>query len=426
MVRKIDIVLAAPGDAEAARSVVEAVVDQLNLGPAKRAGVRLDLTLLDDGALPGSEAGGESIFVTALWTSFSRSNLDSARAARVRFLAAYDKFRSDPGTIKILAFFNDQAVMPSRIDTDQLLMVRDFQDRLKADGLRPYVCDGREDLRMLIESKLERIIGDLPAPTEEKPVAAEKPAEPPRTPESPMKVDEASAPTAIVHMEERPKRPLSNEHVLGNRLTPPTLSQPANDDRFVLTSLMPLTPELFDEVDRKAWEMVESFNLIGDVISFMAFEAKRHVQGRKPEDQLEPEMGLIFKMMSRKEEDELAAFGETAEQRIEMLKEIYQTVLNAMRREIHRRRPDLEAGGYNEQILDEAFRSIAKFSGPLKAAAPHLQTFRTRVAALRRTTAEFHKAKQQAIEFLERYLADLATLRGLLARNPSAEASLHR
>ena len=422
MVRKIDIVLAAPGDAEGARAVVEAVVDQLNLGAAKKAGVRLDLTLLDDGSLPDAVAGSEAIFVTVLWTSFSRSNMDSARAARVRFLAAYDKYRNDPGTVKILSFFNDQAIMPSRIDTDQLLMVRDFQDRLRADGLRAYVCDGREDLRMLVESKLERVVADLPSQSEAS--ADAKPAQASSAPAKPSSEAEIKpSPADVVHMDERPKREFDDERTLGDRLTPPALSQPANDDRFVLTALMPLTPELLDEVDRKAWEMVEAFNVIGDVVAFMAFEAKRHVQGRKPEEQLDPEMGLIFKMMSRKEEDDLAAFADSAEERISMLKEIYQTILNAMRRELHRRRPALEASGYDEDVLDETFRAIAKFSGPLKAAAPHLQTFRSRVSALRRTTAEFHKAKQQSIEFLERYLSDLATLRGILARNPAAEVS---
>jgi len=422
MVRKIDIILAAPGDAEGARAVIEAVVDQLNLGAAKKADVRLDLTLLDDGSLPDAIAGSEAIFVTVLWTSFSRSNMDSARAARVRFLAAYDKYRNDSGTVKILAFFNDQAIMPSRIDTDQILMVRDFQDRLRADGLRAYVCDGREDLRMLVESKLERIIADLPSRSEA--AADTKPAQTPSAPvEPPLEAESAVSPADVVQMDERPKRSLENERALGDRLKPPSMSQPANDDRFVLTALMPLTPELLDEVDRKAWEMVEAFNVIGDVVAFMAFEAKRHVQGRKPEEQLDPEMGLIFKMMSRKEEDDLAAFADSAEERISMLKEIYQTILNAMRRELHRRRPALEASGYDEDVLDETFRAIAKFSGPLKAAAPHLQTFRSRVSALRRTTAEFHKAKQQSIEFLERYLSDLATLRGILARNPAAEVS---
>jgi hypothetical protein len=423
MVRKIDIILAAPGDAEGARAVVEAVVDQLNLGAAKRADVRLDLTLLDDGSLPSADAGSEAIFVTVLWTSFSRSNMDSARAARVRFLAAYDKYRNDPGTVKILSFFNDQAIMPSRIDTDQLVMVRDFQDRLRTDGLRAYVCDGREDLRMLVESKLERLVTDLPSRQED---VTDTDAEPAPTSsasaEPPSETESKPTRTDVVHMDERPRQTLDDE-TLGNRLTPPSLSQAANDDRFVLTALMPLTPELLDEVDRKAWEMVEAFNVIGDVVSFMAYEAKRHVQGRKPDENLDPEMGLIFKMMSRKEEDDLLAFAEGAEERIGMLKEIYQTILNAMRRELHRRRPALEASGYDEDVLDETFRAIAKFSGPLKAAAPHLQTFRSRVSALRRTTAEFHKAKQQAIEFLERYLFDLAALRGILARNPSAEVS---
>jgi hypothetical protein len=215
----------------------------------------------------------------------------------------------------------------------------------------------------------------------------------------------------------------SNEPALGQQLKPPTLAPAANDDRFVLTSLAPLTPDLLDAVDRKAWDMMQSFEMIGDVIGFMAADARHYLQLRKPEAESDPQMGLIFTMMSRKEEDELLAFADTAEQRVAMLKEIYQTVLNAMRHEYYQCKPALEAGGYDEETLDQSFRAVAKFSGPLKAAAPHLQAFRTRVSGLKRTTAEFHKAKLQALELLDRYLADLAALRGLLARSVTAEAS---
>jgi hypothetical protein len=412
MVQKIDIVLAAPGDADSARMVVEAVVDHLNLGVARNAGVRLDLTLLDDGGLPDSSAGGAAIFVGALWTTFSKSGLDEARAARVRFFAAYEKFLVDPSTIRMLVFVNDEAVPPSRIDPDQFALVREFQTRVKADGLRPYIYDGREDLRVLLESKLERLLLDLPPLTEK--AAAQTTAPTESTPESPADV---------INIEDRPKKPVTAEPTFEQKLRPPTLPPAANDDRFVLAALAPLTPELLETIDRKAWDMIQSFEVIGDVIGFMATDARHHLQTRKPETESDPQMGLIFNVMSRKEEDELSAFADTAEKKIAMLKEIYQTVLNAMRHEYYRRKPELEASGYNEDTLDTTFRAVAKFSGPLKAAAPHLQAFRSRVSGLKRTTAEFHKAKLQVLEFLDRYLAELAALRNMLARTVTPEMS---
>jgi hypothetical protein len=406
MTRKIDIILAAPGDAESATGVVEAVVDQLNLGAAHKAGVRFDLTHLNDGALPDSRDGGAAIFITALWTSYAKTSLDAARAARVRFLAAYDKYRADPTTVRILPFFNDELIAPSRIDPDQFAMIREYRDKVKADGLRAYSYEGREDLRTLIEAKLEGIISDLP------PLAKPVP-----------KHDDETAAADVVRMAARAKKAMVEDTTLGQSLQPPQLDSAANDDRFVLAAMTPITPELLAEIDRKAWEMVEAFDVISDIVSYMASDAKRHVQSHKPVEDVDPEMSLIFKMMSHKEEDDLATFAESAERRIGMLREIYQTVLNAMRLEYHRRLAEFEASGFDEDSLDDAFRAIAKFSGPLKAAAPHLQAFRARVSALRRTTAEFHKAKLQAIEFLDRYLADLAALRATLARMPAAEAS---
>jgi hypothetical protein len=420
MVRKIDIVLAAPGDADSARMVVEAVVDHMNLGAAQKAGARLDLTLLDDGGLPASIPDGLAIFVGVLWTTFAKGGLDDARAARVRFLAAYDKFRADPNTVRMLLFVNDEAIAPSKIDPEALALVRDFQERLKADGLRAYVYDGREDLRTLLEAKLERVVMDLPAAGEPVPTATPEPA-----PVEPVAPETPISPADVINIDSRPKKPQIDEPASGQQLTPPKLAPAANDDRFVLTALAPLTPELLDEVDRKAWTMIQSFEMIVDIIAFMAGDARHYIEAHKHEKDAEPDpqMGLIFTMMTRKEEDELAAFTDTAEQKIGMLKEIYQTVLNAMRHEYYRRKPDLEVSDFDDEVLDETFRAVAKFSGPLRAAAPHLQAFRSKVSGLKRTTAEFHKAKQQSLEFLDRFLADLAALRSLLARQTPAEAS---
>jgi len=419
MVRKIDIILAAPGDADGARAIVETVVDHMNLGAAQKAGVRLDLTLLDDGAAPDALHDGPAIFVGVLWTTFAKTGIDDARAARDRFLAAYDRFRADPNTVRILPFVNDEAIAPSKIDPEGLSLVRAFQDRARADGHRAYIYDGREDFRTLLEAKLERAVMELPPDgeveiPEPEPVKSSEP-EP-----------EAATPSAsVISMDSRPKKPRAEESSPGKPLTPPKLAPAANDDRFVLTALAPLTPDLLDEIDRKAWTMIESFDFIGDIIAFMAGDARRYIEAHKNDDKNEPDpqMGLIFAIMSRKEEDELAAFADTAEHKIGMLREIYQTVLNAMRHEYHKRKPGLEASGFDEDVLDETFRAVAKFSGPLRAAAPHLQAFRGRVSGLKRTTAEFHKAKQQSLEFLDRFLADLAALRGLLARHASAEVS---
>jgi len=407
MSRKIDIILAALGDAEGANAIVEAVVDQMNLGAAQKAGVRLDLSLLDDGALPDTSPESSAVLITVLWTSFAKTSLDAARAARVRLLATYDKYRADSHTLRILPFFNDEMVAPSRIDADQFTMVREFRDKVRADGLRVYSYEGKEDLRTLVEAKLEGILTEQPA-------FASPPA----------KSEEADAtPADVVRMTARAKKSMTDEGVLGQSLQPPQLDSAANDDRFVLTAMAPITPELLAEIDRRAWDMIEAFDVITDIIGFMASDARRHVQSHKPPEQVDPEMSLIFKMMSHKEEDELQTFAESAERKIGMLKEIYQTVLNAMRLEYHKRQNALVANGFNKDRMDEAFRAMAKFSGPLKAAAPHLQAFRARVSALRRTTAEFHKAKLQAVEVLDRYLSDLASLRGALARTPTAEAS---
>ncbi|HKJ73413.1 MAG TPA: hypothetical protein VKA19_04800 [Alphaproteobacteria bacterium] len=430
MVRKIDIILAAPGDAETSRTAIEAVVDQLNLGAAQRAGLRLDLTLLDDGFLPPASEAREAILITVLWTSFSRSNMDHARAARVRMLAAYDKYHGDAKTIAVLPFFNNEPVTPNHIDPDQLAMVRAFQERLRSDGLRSYNFDGREDLRILVENKLERMIADLPPldEPEPEPIRRQEPvfepdAERDLAPAMEPSAERVPPPADIVPMDGKPRVYQKDDKDVEKRLAPPSLASAANDDRFVLTAMAPVTPELLHAVDRKAWEMIEAFDLIGDIIGFMASDTRRHLRDRQPNDQATPELGLIFKMMSRKEEDELAAFSETAEDKITMLKEIYQTGLTAMRQEFRRRLPVLEASDFDEETMDEAFRAIAKFFGPLKAASPHLQAFRVRTSGLRRTTAEFHKAKLRALEFLDRYLSDLSALRGMLARDPAFEVS---
>ena len=412
MTRKIDIILAAPGDAESASAVVEAVIDQLNLGAAQKAGLRLDLTHLNDGALPDTDPNGAAILITALWTSFAKTSLDAARAARVRFLAAYDKYRADPATMRILPFFNDELVAPSRVDPDQFAMVWEYRDRVKVDGIRVYSYEGREDLRTLVEAKLEGLLADVPAFLQAKPKEAKPTSERP-----------SDTPADVVRMAARARKSMHEESSLGQSLQPPKLDAAANDDRFVLATLSPVTPELLAEIDRKAWDMIEAFDVIADIVAYMASDAKRHVQTHKPTEQVDPEMSLIFKMMSHKEEDDLLTFADSADRKIGMLKEIYHTVLNAMRLEYHKRKPDLEARGYDEDSLEETLQAIAKFSGALKAAAPHLQAFRVRVSALRRTTAEFHKAKLQALELLDRYLADLAALRASLTRAPAAEAS---
>ena len=148
MARQVTVLrvfVASPGDVEEERNCLENVTRELNLVWVANLGIQLELVKWETHAYPDFRNHAQSvineqisddydIFVGIMWC-LAGTPTECAQSGTIEeFNRAKERFDADPNAVRILVYFKDSPIEPSKLDLEQMQVVADFRSRLGKEG----------------------------------------------------------------------------------------------------------------------------------------------------------------------------------------------------------------------------------------------------------------------------------------------------
>jgi hypothetical protein len=163
----LQVLVASPNDVAEERALLEEVVRELNITWSKNLGIRLELVKWETHAYPGigtdpqaviNEQIGEDydIFIGIIWKHFGTPTGRANSGTAEEFDRAYKRFRENPSQLRIMFYFKDTPVPPSELDPSQLVLIKDFRERLGEKGTLYWTYTNREEFATLLRMHLSR------------------------------------------------------------------------------------------------------------------------------------------------------------------------------------------------------------------------------------------------------------------------------
>ena len=155
-VHLLRIIVASPGDVQAERDALPAVLEELNRGIAAAHGLRLELGRWETDAYPGFHAQGPQglidpilriedcdVLLGIFWKRFGTPTTDAGSGTEHEFLRAYAAWQQH-GRPQIMVYFNRRdPKLRNTADLAQYAQVLQFQERFPGEGLWwPYQRQG--------------------------------------------------------------------------------------------------------------------------------------------------------------------------------------------------------------------------------------------------------------------------------------------
>lgn len=153
--------LASPGDTHAERRIVEEVISELNLMWSDKLALRLDLVRWETHAIPGVGVDSQAVinecipddydlFIGIMWCRYGTPTGRAGSGTVEEFEIAKRRFDTESDSVKLLIYFNDCPLPPSKIDTHQLSKVKSFQESLKSQGVLYSTFNNSEEFKKFL------------------------------------------------------------------------------------------------------------------------------------------------------------------------------------------------------------------------------------------------------------------------------------
>jgi formylglycine-generating enzyme required for sulfatase activity len=169
-VELLRVVVASPGDVQAERDALPAVIEELNKSVARDRNLRLELARWETDAYPGFHAEGPQglidpilqiedcdVLIGIFWKRFGTPTRDARSGKEHEFRRAYEAWQQH-GRPQIMVYFNQGGYAPrSKEETDQWGQVLEFQENFPKEGLWwPY--EGATQFERLLRLHLTQFI----------------------------------------------------------------------------------------------------------------------------------------------------------------------------------------------------------------------------------------------------------------------------
>ena len=163
----LSVFVASPGDVEEERGKVEDVVRELNVAWSRELAVRLDLVRWETHAYPGMGIDAQDVineqipddydlFVGIMWCRYGTPTGRAGSGTVEEFERAKARYDADSSAVKLMVYFKDEPISPSRVDPSQLTKVNEFRDSLGDEGLLYWKFTGIDHFERLIRLHLIR------------------------------------------------------------------------------------------------------------------------------------------------------------------------------------------------------------------------------------------------------------------------------
>ncbi len=140
------IFVASPSDVAEERTRLESIVDEINKTISSSSGTQLELVKRETDVVPGigaypqdviNQQVGDNIdiFIGILWKKFGTPTTVALSGTEEEFNRAYEKHTMNPGSIRIMFYFNESPINPYDIDSEQFELVKGFRNNLGGKGI---------------------------------------------------------------------------------------------------------------------------------------------------------------------------------------------------------------------------------------------------------------------------------------------------
>jgi hypothetical protein len=163
----LSVFVASPGDVADERTRLEEVIRELNTTWSRELSVRLDLLQWETHAYPGISddaqavineqiPGDYDLFVGIMWCRYGTPTGRAGSGTVEEFERAKARYEADSSRIKLMVYFKDQPIPPSRLDPSQLAKVNEFRESLGKEGVLYWNFSSVEQFEKLIRLHLTR------------------------------------------------------------------------------------------------------------------------------------------------------------------------------------------------------------------------------------------------------------------------------
>ena len=140
----LTVFVASPGDVNDERAKLEEVIGELNGIWSRELGIRLELIRWETHTYPGIGTDAQAvindqipddydIFIGIMWGRYGTPTNRAGSGTVEEFERARDRYEKQKD-VKIMVYFKDEPIAPSRLDPDQLKKINDFKKSLRALG----------------------------------------------------------------------------------------------------------------------------------------------------------------------------------------------------------------------------------------------------------------------------------------------------
>ena len=201
------------------RKILEDVINEFNLTWSDTHKVRLDLLKWETHSRPGfgedaqdvinRQIGDEyDIFLGVMWGRFGSATNRAESGTEEEFERAYSRLTASQESVKIMFYFKDAAIPPSKLDPKQLAKVQAFKCKISSDygGLyhefetaEEFRTKTRIHLSKFVQEWLTTRIATIPTKTTTTPPSRKSKTDEPSCPATPAPPNSSSKNTPKCH-----------------------------------------------------------------------------------------------------------------------------------------------------------------------------------------------------------------------------------
>jgi len=184
----LSVFVASPGDVTDERVRLEEVIQELNTTWSRQLGVQLDLFRWETHAFPGFGDDAQDVinkqipddydlFIGIMWCRYGTATNRAGSGTIEEFERAKARYDANPQSVRLMLYFKDAPIAPSRMDPSQLAKVADFKSTIGDEGGLYWTFSSIEQFEKLIrlhlsrqvQSWLEENAGDIEESTKDAP-----------------------------------------------------------------------------------------------------------------------------------------------------------------------------------------------------------------------------------------------------------------
>jgi hypothetical protein len=372
--------VASPGDVEDERDRLEEIIRELNITWSREFGIRLELIRWETHAYPGIGEDAQAVineqipadhdlFIGIMWCRYGTPTGRAGSGTIEEFQLAKSRYDKEPASIRLMFYFKDTPVPPSKLDLDQLAKVAAFRKSLGNEGALYWTFSTLAEFDKLLRLHITRQVQVWHNQLKNQQIEFAVPV---------PKGKILKAPTSTTDISDE-------DEELGLLDLVEISEERFHDLTNITMRIATLTEELGVKIAAHSQEMNE-----------LVVAAQGSVDRSVAKRLITRAAGDMDQYVARMEA-ELPLFGQNLDEGMHAV--IRSAMLSV----------ELGAAYTEQEQVRESIQAILVFRDTLAHTELQIQEFRTTVAALPRMTSTLNKSKRKVVSVLDRLIEQLGS-----------------